>query len=108
MDKRQARKDFKSKKTPKGIFALRCAVSGEVWVSASDHLDSAQNGLWFQLRNGLHPNKRLQAAWRLHGEGAFRYEILEHLDDDVSALLLKDMLRERQKHWESELAASAV
>jgi hypothetical protein len=106
MDKREARKEFKSRKTPKGIFAIRCAATAEVWVSASDHLDSARNGVWFQLRNGLHQNKRLQAEWNTNGEEAFAYEVLETLDDDVSSLLLKDVLLERQKHWEGKLGAS--
>jgi hypothetical protein len=108
MDKREARKEFKSRKTPKGIFAIRCAASSEVWVSASDHLDSARNGVWFQLRNGLHQHKRLQSEWNAKGEEAFAYEVLETLDDDVSPLLLKDVLRERQKHWETKLGASGL
>lgn len=108
MDKRQARKEFKSRKTPKGIFAIRCAATSEVWLGASDHLDSAQNGLWFQLRNGLHQSKRLQSEWNANGEEAFTYEVLETLDDDVSPLLLKDLLRERQKHWEKKLGASVL
>ena len=108
MDKREARKEFKLKKTPKGIFAIRCAATNEAWVSASDHLDSARNGIWFQLRNGLHQNKRLQAEWNAKGEEAFAFEVLETLDDDVSPLLLKDVLQERQKHWERELGAVGV
>jgi hypothetical protein len=105
MDKREARKEFKSRRTPKGIFAIRCAATSEVWVSASDHLDSARNGVWFQLRNGLHQNKRLQSEWNARGEGAFAYEVLETLDDDVSPLLLKDVLLGRQTHWEKKLGA---
>lgn len=108
VDKREARKEFKSKTTPKGIFAVRCTVSGEVWAGGSDHLNSAQNSLWFQLRNGLYQNKRLQSEWNAHGEGAFAFEILETLDEDVSPLLLRDLLRERQKHWETKLGASGA
>ena len=108
MDKRQAKKDFKSKETPKGVFAIRCTASSEAWVGGSDHLNSAQNGIWFLLRNGLHHNQRLQAAWNAHGEGAFVFSVLENLEDDVSPLLVKDLLREREKHWESELGALLV
>ena len=84
MDKREARKEFKLRTTPKGIFAVRCLASGDVWVSATDHLDSARNGVWFQLRNGLHQNKTLQAVWNAHGEGGFEFEVLETLPEDVS------------------------
>jgi len=72
---------------------VRCAASGEAWVSASDHSDTARNGWWFQLRSGLHPNKRLQAAWNAHGEAAFEYPVLETFEEHVSPLLLKDLSR---------------
>jgi len=108
MDKRQARKEYKERKTPKGIFAIRCAGASEVWVGASTHLDSERNGIWFQLRLGQHQNKRLQAEWNAKGEEAFTYEVLETLDDDVVPLAIKDELRERQKHWVKELRASGL
>ena len=73
MDKRAARREYKLKKTPKGIFAVRCKATGEVWVGASTHLDSQVNQIWW----GLHRNKPMQAAWNAHGEDAFAYEVLE-------------------------------
>jgi hypothetical protein len=106
MDKREARKAYKSRVTPKGIFAVRCKTSGEVWVGASDHLDTAQNGMWFQLRGGLQRNPQLQAAWNAHGEAAFQYEVLEKFDEEVSPLLLGDLTKKRQKHWEDILGAA--
>ena len=38
VDKREARRLYKEKKTPLGIFVLRCRAAGESWVSASNHL----------------------------------------------------------------------
>ena len=108
MDKREARKACKSRVTPKGIFAVRCKTSGEVWVGASDHLDTAQNGMWFQLRGGLHRNPQLQAAWNAHGEAACQYEVLEKFDEEVSPLLLGDLTKKRQKHWEDVLGAARL
>jgi hypothetical protein len=104
MDKRAARQEYKSKKTPKGIFAVRCKATGDVWVGSSTHLDSQVNTIWFQLQGGLHLNPAMQAAWNAHGETAFAYEVLETLDDDLPALLLRDLLEERRKHWERTLA----
>ncbi len=108
MDKREARKAYKTRITPKGVFAVRCKSSGEVWVGASDHLDTAQNGVWFQLRGGLHRNPQLQAAWNAHGEAAFEFERLEQFDDDVSPLLLGDLSQKRRKHWEKALSAAVL
>jgi len=103
MDKRAARQEYKSKKTPQGIFAVRCKASGEVWAGASNHLDSQVNRIWFELRGGSHRNRSMQAAWNAHGDAAFTYQVLETLDDDVSPLLLRDLLEERRKHWENAL-----
>lgn len=105
MDKRAARAEYKLKKTPKGIFAVRCRATGEVWAGASNHLDSHVNQIWFILRSGRHPNKPMQAAWNEHGESAFAYEILEALEDDVDRLLLKDLLDRRLKHWKQAVGA---
>jgi hypothetical protein len=108
VNRREAKKEFRERKTPKGIFAIRCAASGQVWVGRSRHLNTAQNGIWFALRTGAHLHKGLQAAWNAHGEAAFAYEIAEEFDEDLSPLLLNDMFREREKHWAKEWGASTV
>jgi hypothetical protein len=100
MDKRAARTAYKAKKTPRGVYAIRCKATGEAWVGSSTHLDSQANSIWFELRSGLHRNRAIQAVWNAHGETVFSYEVLEILDDDVPPLLLKDLLEERRKHWE--------
>ncbi len=77
MNKREAKREFKSRKNTKGIFAIRCTASSEVWVGAHGDLPAARNGVWFLLRNGMHHNKQLQAAWNKHGADAFTFDILE-------------------------------
>ena len=108
MDNREARKAYKSRITPKGIFAVRSKISGEVWVCASDHLDTAQNGEWFQLRAGSHRNPQLQAAWKAHGETAFEFEILETFDAKTPPLLVGDLSKSRRQYWEDALRASRL
>ena len=108
MDKREARKQYKLKKTPKGIFLVRCKPSGELWAGASTHLDSERNGLWFVLRLGSHKNHGLQAAWKTHGEEAFEFEVLETLDDDLLPMAVKDTLKEREKHWAAQRGALTI
>ncbi len=105
MDKRTARAEYKQKKTPRGIFAIRCTSTGDLWVGSSTHLDSQMNGIWFGLRGGLHRVKAIQDLWNAHGETSFVYEVLETFDDDVAPLLLKDQLAEREKHWRQTLGA---
>ncbi len=108
VDKREARRQFKLKKIPRGVFAIRCSASNQVWVSGSRDLNASHTGAWFMLRLGSHHNKQLQTAWNTHGANAFHYEILEQFDDDLAPMLLNDSLRDRQKHWLHELGASAI
>ena len=93
--------DYKEQKTARpGLFAVRCAASGECWVGVSRNLDRQQNGLWFGLRMGSPTYRAMQAAWSAHGEASFAYEVLEAIEDeDLSEYLLKSRLKEREAHW---------
>jgi hypothetical protein len=108
INKREIRREFKERVNPKGVFAVRCKASGETWVSFSRDLKASETGLWFGLRIGGHINKALQTAWNTHGAEAFTFEVIETFPEDTPAMLLKDMLRDRQKHWQRELGARPV
>lgn len=92
-----------------GVYAVRCAATGEAWVSGSKTLDKQENGLWFQLDLGGHPNKALQAAYRAHGRAAFAYEPLETFDPEgLSAYEVKNRLTELEGRWRAALGAGKV
>ena len=98
---------YKEIKPRPGIFAVRCATTGEVWVSAAPNLDNRQNGLWAGLRTGGHPNKAMQAAWTAHGEAGFAFEVVETIDDEtLSAIGLADQIKARERHWLEKLSAT--
>ena len=92
-------RDSRKRKGSRGIFALRCTATRQVWVEASPNLDGAHNGLMFFLRNGLHRDPVLQAAWRAHGEQAFRWEVLERLDPTLSDGAATELLDARRREW---------
>ncbi len=108
--KRELVREYKERKVRRGVFAVRCAPSGEVWVSASPNLEAQQNGLWFQLKlGGSHANPALKAAWKLHGEAAFSYEILAELsDEERSAYALKADLKALEEEWRAKLGAKSA
>ena len=60
-----------------GIYAVRCAATGAVWVGQWPDVATIQTRLWFTLRHGTHPTRALLEAWRIHGEAQFSFEILE-------------------------------
>jgi len=98
---------YKERKQVFGIYAVRCVAAGKVWVAASRNLDRQQNSTLFQLRSGGHPNKTLQAAWKMHGEGAFAFEALEEVTHE-NPLLIDGLLKDRAAHWLKELNAEPM
>jgi hypothetical protein len=98
-EKKEAAREFKERKPRPGIYALRCHATGRSWVDSSPNLDAAQNSQFFQLRQGLHRDKELQAEWNSQGEGAFAFEVLEVLSEDTPPLLLRDLLVARKRAW---------
>ncbi|MGH9614096.1 MAG: GIY-YIG nuclease family protein [Bryobacteraceae bacterium] len=108
MRRKEAVNEFKMRKTPRGVFAVRCTATGLAWVNSSMNLDAARNGIWFFLRNGYHQNKELQAEWDAHGATAFQFEVLEKLDEDVSSLALSDLLKEKKRYWTAQLGGRTL
>jgi hypothetical protein len=96
---------YKARKAQRGAFAVRCKATGSVWVGASPSLGSVQNSVWVGLRHGGYHDKTLQAEWNTHGDGAFEYEILEKLDEDVHPLAVQDLLKEKKAQWADRLGA---
>ena len=46
-NRRRAIRAYKDRKLVMGIYAIRCAASGQVWVGQSRTLDTIENRLWF-------------------------------------------------------------
>jgi hypothetical protein len=105
--KRELIREYKERKVRQGVFAVRCAANAGVWVSASRNLDTQQNGIWFQLKLGNHPNKALQAAWNDAGAERFGFEVLEEIDNE-NKLLIPELLKERTAHWLETLGAAKL
>jgi hypothetical protein len=107
--RRDAIRDYKERRISQGIFAVRCAVTGEAWVGSSPNLAQTPNRLWFGLRQGGHPNPALLAAWTAHGEAAFNFEVLETVEvDDLSDYARTSILKDRDAHWRAELSAAKI
>lgn len=99
---------YKERKVSAGIYAVRCASSGQCWVGRAPDLSKIQNRIWFTLRQGSNPHPTLKAAWQEHGPDAFTFEIVEELEDRKSAYLRERALKERHQHWLAEFHASAI
>lgn len=102
-------RDYKEREVQAGIYAVRCAPTGAVWVGGAPDVSTRQNGVWFTLRMGGHSCANLQAAWKTHGEAAFAFEVVEVLDDQKLERLGKaSLLAERKAHWRATLNAEGL
>ena len=106
--RKEAIRKFKERQPSRGVFAMRCTATGQVWVGSFANLEAMRNRLWFSLRLGSHRDPTLQDEWNTHGEHTFRYEILEKFDDDLSAIELNDRLKDRKHQWAVQLGARTL
>lgn len=95
--RRELQRQYREQPPAMGIYAIRHPASGLVYVNAGTNVQGALARDCFCLRLGSHRDRRLQQAWRQHGEAAFRCEVVDTLkrrddpraDDraDLAALL---------------------
>ncbi len=99
---------YKERKVESGIYAVRCATSGDVWVGSAPDLSTIRNRLWFTLRQGTHPHRSLQSAWNAHGAEAFSFEIVERLDEEAIGHVRDRAMKGRLAHWAHQFRAVRI
>lgn len=100
---------YKERKARPGVFAIRCAAAGLVWVGSVRELFNRQPGIWFTLRLGQHRNTAMQAAWTAHGEDSFVYEELEAIDGEgLSPWAVNEAVKAAAARWREALGAAAA
>ena len=99
---------YKERKAAVGVFAVRCAPAGAIWVGRTRDLEKVWNRISFSLRTGADPRRDLQAAWNTHGFAGFAFEPLETLKDESLDFALQSTLDERTAFWRNKLGAAAM
>ncbi|WP_297510174.1 GIY-YIG nuclease family protein [uncultured Caulobacter sp.] len=93
-------RQYRERKVEAGIYAVRCAVTGEAWIGATPDLSTRQSGIWFSLGHGAHREASLQTAWKTHGPDAFVFDALEVVDIEGLDRFGRDSrLKARRSHW---------
>jgi len=97
MDRKQLIRQYKDTPRPIGVFRVHNTVDDKSLVGTSVNLPGILNRMRFQLENGSHPNRGLQADWKRLGPQAFTFEALDTLkpkeqpgydpSDDLQVLL---------------------
>ncbi|MGD0192002.1 MAG: GIY-YIG nuclease family protein [Rhizomicrobium sp.] len=105
--KREIARLYKEREKVHGVFAVRCAATGEAWIGTTPDIGTGKNREWAGLRLDRHSNAQMQAVWNAHGEESFTYEIVEEVRAD-NPLLVPALVKERSKHWMAELKARPI
>jgi len=103
-DRKAAIAAYKERKIARGVYAVRCAPSGQIWVGSAPDLSTIQNRIWFTLRRGGHSNPALQEAWNSFGSDAFTFETVAVLDEEKLYGFDRE-LRDLVELWAAELNA---
>jgi hypothetical protein len=87
IDRKKAIREFKERKTARGIYPVRCAA-----------LAGTRRASRRRAPGGLERAR----------QQAFTYEIVERLSDDESPLTLHNTLKEKRHYWLAQLGAQAL
>lgn len=107
-DRKAAISAWKERGSAAGIYALRSATTGAVWVGAAPDVRTIRNRILFTLRHGSHRARDLQAAWAGDGEAGLGFEVLEVMDpgeETPAPYVVTDWLKARAAHWRALLKA---
>ena len=79
-DKNEIKRRYKLRPADMGIYQIQNRVGGRVYIGRAMDLNGKLNSERFQLKNGLHMNRELQADFSRLGEPAFSFSVLDRLD----------------------------
>lgn len=75
-----------------GIYKITNLVNSKIYIGSAVNLVVRKNCHFRELRNYIHPNKRLQNAFNKHGEHNFKFEVLELVEDKTQLII-------REQHY---------
>jgi len=108
-DRKAAVAAYKERKSAgPGIYAIKCAATGQCWVGRAPNIGAIENRLWFSLRHGSGKPASLQVAWNAHGAEGLVLEALESLDTEEASYGLQQQLKARLAFWAAELKAEVI
>ena len=77
LDKKRLKRDYQQTPRAIGVILIRNNLNDKVFLAAGVDLHGLINRHKFQLTNGSHANKQLQADWNELGSYNFAFEIVD-------------------------------
>lgn len=84
------------------IYRITNTTNGKVYIGSSKDASKRLYKHGWMLRRGRHDNTALQAAWDKDGPDAFKFEIVEYIDDAAAILTREQFWIDAAKsasHW---------
>ena len=76
-----------------GVYQIRhAAFGGLAYIGSSIRMEARMQSHRSSLRRGRHPCRSMQSDWDEYGENAFRFEVLECVNDETH-------LADRERYW---------
>lgn len=69
-----------------GIYRIVCSITGKFYIGSAVDLRARWSVHQHLLRRGKHNSIHLQRAWDKYGASAFRFEVIEYVDDRNSLI----------------------
>lgn len=82
----------KMRKTTSGIYQILNTINGKIYIGSAVKLSARKSEHLRDLRRNCHQNPRLQHSFNIHGEQAFKFSVLEYVED-------KSKLLEREQYY---------
>jgi group I intron endonuclease len=102
--RKDIKREYKERQKPAGVFQVKNAVTGKVFLGSSLNLEGSLNKHEFMLASGQHRNKAMQEDWHNYGPDKFVFEILEVVEvKDDPNFNLSDELTLLEQIWLEEL-----
>lgn len=79
--RRALTRQYKEAVRPAGVFVIRHAPSGRVYVGGSLDVEGAMNRARFELNMGAHRCKPLGRDWTAHGAAQFSFEVIDRVKE---------------------------
>src|SRR5262249_14739876 len=90
----ELKRQYKESEPQAGIFQIKNAMTGRVFLGSSLNLHGPLNKHRFMLKIGAHPCARLQKDWNLYGPEAFSFEVLAVVEKkDEPGFSVEDALK---------------
>ena len=77
LDKKRLKQEYQQTPRAIGVFLIRNNITDKVFLAAGVNVHGLINRHKFQLTNGSHANKQLQADWNELGSNSFAFEIVD-------------------------------